>query len=419
MSLILKNGTYISHDTLTFTQKDVVVKEDTDVITLENDYKPMPGDTIVDCTNKYIMHSFADAYMRPCLSLAASSKLITKKESSYSRYVSDILWNIDKCIDKELLYASALYAALQAVRRGCTFAICRNESHKFIEGSLSVIKAAFDKIGVSTLQCYAASEAEGYAIAEREVAENASFLESNQGLMGISASYLASNELLDVVSKICKERNVGILVNAAEDNIDQTNTMRDWRRTVILRFYELGFMDYPSTILANANAINDNERCYIKNKPSWIVQNPYANFQRGIQPFNSIWLDDNIIMLGTDFASVSVPDTMRHAYFQTVKSDNEIELIDAYKRLDAIHRYVKINKFKGDGDNNLIVFDNSSPFEITQDNFVKHFIYNRDIMDIKLVISNGKIVAKNGHSTVSDEKQILKFIAEQAKRIDC
>ena len=75
MSLILKNGTYISHDTLTFTQKDVVVKEDTDVITLENDYKPMPGDTIVDCTNKYIMHSFADAYMRPCLSLAASSKL--------------------------------------------------------------------------------------------------------------------------------------------------------------------------------------------------------------------------------------------------------------------------------------------------------------------------------------------------------
>ena len=110
---------------------------------------------------------------------------------------------------------------------------------------------------------------------------------------------------------------------------------------------------------------------------------------------------------------------MRHAYFQTVKSDNEIELKDAYKRLDAIHRYVKINKFKGDGDNNLIVFDNSSPFEITQDNFVKHFIYNRDIMDIKLVISNGKIVAKNGHSTISDEKQILKFIAKQAKRIDC
>lgn len=418
MSLILKNGTFIDHDTLEFKKSDIVVSEQGDKIAFVDGVEPQPGDTIVDCSGKYVMHSFADAYMRPGLSLAAQAKIFTKRESTYFRYVSDVLWNIDKCIDKELLYASALYAALNAVRNGTTFAICRNESSSFIEGSLSIVKAAFEKLGVSTLQSFAASEADGYAIAERELNENANFLSSNQGLMGIAASYLASGELIKEAAKFCQKYKTGLLVNAAEDNIDQANTMRDHRRSVILRFYEAGLMDYSSTVLANSNAITDTERDYIKNKPVWIAHNPYGNFQRGIAPFNSIWLD-NIVMLGSDFSAVSMPDAMRHAYFQAMKTDNEIDLKTAYKRLNAVHKYLKINGFKGDGDNNLIVFENNTPFELTADNFVKHFIFNKDTMDIRLVIANGKIIAKNGHTTLEDEKELLKFIAEQAKRINC
>jgi cytosine/adenosine deaminase-related metal-dependent hydrolase len=418
MSLILKNGTFINHETLEFKKADVVVEEASENLAFHDNYEPQPGDTLVDCSGKYIMHSFADAYMRPGLSLAAQAKVFTKKESTYFRYVSDIIWNIDKCIDKELLYASALYAALNAVRNGTTFAICRNESQTFIEGSLSIINAAFNRLGIKTLQSFAASEADGYATAEREIRENANYLESNQGLMGIAASYLASGELVKETAKLCQKYRTGLLVNAAEDNIDQTNTMRDHRRSVILRFYEAGLMDYSSTILANGNAITDTERDYIKNKPVWIAHNPYGNFQRGIQPFNSIWLE-NIVMLGSDFSSVSMPDAMRHAYFQTIKTDCEIDLNTAFKRLNAVHKYLKNNGFSGDGDNNLIVFENNTPFNLDQNNFVKHLVYNKDVMDIRLVIANGKIIAKNGHTTLEDEKELLKFIAEQAKRISC
>lgn len=418
MSLILKNGTFIDHDTLEFKRTNIVVSEDSEHLTFADSVECQPGDTLVECAGKYIMHSFADAYMRPGLSLAAQAKVFSKKESTYFRYVSDILWPIDKCIDKELLYASALYAALNAVRNGTTFAICRNESQSFIEGSLSVVNAAFNKLGVSTLQSFAASETNGYANAEREIRENANYLESNQGLMGIAASYLSSGELINETAKLCSKYKTGILVNAAEDNIDQANTMRDHRRSVVMRFYEAGLMDYPSTILANANAITDTERDYIKNKPVWISHNPYGNFQRGIAPFNSIWLDD-IVMLGSDFSSVSMPDAMRHAYFQNIMTDSELDYKNAYKRLDAVHKYLKKNGFKGDGDNNLIVFENNSPFELSKDNFVKHLIFNKDTMDIRLVIANGKIIAKNGHTTLEDEKELLKFIAEQAKRINC
>ncbi|MCR5455264.1 MAG: amidohydrolase family protein [Bacteroidales bacterium] len=418
MSLILKNGTFIDYNTLEFKRTNVVISEGSDHISMADSVEAQPGDTIVECSGMYIMHSFADAYMRPSLSLAAQAKVYTKKESTYLRYVTNILWPINKCIDKELLYASALYAALNAVRNGTTFVICRNESQSFIEGSLSVVNAAFNKVGISTLQSFAASETDGYAIAEREIRETANYLESNQGLMGISASFLTSAELLKETAKLCSKYNTGLLVNAAEDNIDQANTMRDHRRSVVMRFYEEGLMDYPSTILANANVITDIERDYIKNKPVWIAHNPCGNFQRGIAPFNSIWLND-IVMLGSDYSMVSMPEAMRHAYFQNIMTDNEIDLKTAYGRLNAVHRYLKKNGFKGDGDNNLIVFENNSPFELDRENFVKHLVFNKDMMDIRLVIANGKIIAKNGHTTLEDEKELIKFIAEQAKRISC
>jgi hypothetical protein len=125
------------------------------------------------------------------------------------------------------------------------------------------------------------------------------------------------------------------------------------------------------------------------------------------------------VMLGSDFSSVSMPDAMRHAYFQAIKTDCEIDLNTAFKRLNAVHKYLKNNGFSGDGDNNLIVFENNTPFNLDQNNFVKHLVYNKDVMDIRLVIANGKIIAKNGHTTLEDEKELLKFIAEQAKRISC
>ncbi len=420
MSLVLKNGTYINYSTLEFVKKDIIVDEQREALTFlePNTYKPVVGDQIADCTGRYIMHSFADAYMRPGLSLAAKADVFTKRQSTYFRYVSDILWKIDKCLDKDLVYASALYSAILAAQHGTTFAICRNESSVFIENSLSVVASAFDKVGISSLQTYAACEVNGYAVAEKAVNENAEFLSKKQGLMGIAASYLASNELLRKVADICKQKNIGILINSAEDNIDQVNTMRDYRRTAVLRLYEMGLMDYKSTILANCNAITNDERDYIKNKPSWITHNPCGNFQRGITPFNTIWLDNNI-MLGSDYTNCSMPEAMSHAYFEALGTDFENSLTNAYNRLVAVHNYLRLNNFEGDGDNNLIVFENNSPFELSSNNIIKHLVYNRSVFDIKLVIAKGKIIAKNGHTTLLDEQEAYKYIAEQAKRITC
>ncbi|MCQ2974050.1 MAG: amidohydrolase family protein [Bacteroidales bacterium] len=420
MSLLLKNGTYIDIKNLKFYSTDILVDEKTERIQLSinNPFtqEQIENVQIEDCTGKYIMHSFADGFLRPGLSFSFVNKNYEISQPTYFKYVSNILWNIDSQLDKDLLYASSLYAAMMSAKNGTTFAICRNETSKYIEGSLSTIEEAFKQVGVSTLLSFSASEANGYATAEKIIAENQNYLTNHQGLMGIAASYLASDDLFETISNICKENNKGIIINTAEDNIDQTNTMRDHHKSAITRIFDSGLMDYNSTILLNANYLNDEERCFIKNKPAWIVQNPYGNLERGIIPFNSIWLG-NKIMIGSDFTQQSISQCMRMAYMLSLNTDNKISDIEAFNRMNAVHNYINDNNFIGDKENNLIVFSNNTPIELNSENFIKHIAYNFNDRDINLVISDGKIIVKDNKTTLIDEKEVMKICSEQCKRI--
>ena len=420
MSLLLKNGTFLNIATLEFNAADILVEQGSGGLKFSTDgefsQQELENAVVEDCTGKYIMHSFADGYQRPCLSLSFAASNFEQPQPTYFRYVTNLLWSIDSVLDYDLLYASALYAAINSAKNGTTFAVCRNESSNYISGALETINKAFNTVGVSTLLSFAASEANGYATAEKIVTENADYMLHNQAVMGIAASYLASNDLFANVSQICSERGRGVIINTAEDSIDQANTMRDHKRSTVTRIYESGLMDYSSSILVNANYLDDNERSLINNKPSWITHNPCANFQRGIVPFNSEWINKNI-MLGSDFTGESIARNMRTAYFHSLQTDNKISPREAFDRMNAVHNYISTNNFEGDGDNNLVVFANNSPMQLCPENFVKHLTYNFDKSDISLVISDGRIIVKDGITTLVDENEALKICAEQIKRI--
>ena len=420
MSLLLKNGTYINIDTLAFTPTDILVDETSGQLRFSADNPftdaEISGAVTEDCSGKYIMHSFADGYQRPCLSMAFAHKEFDQRQLTYFRYLSQILWKVDALMDEDLLYASALYAAITAAKNGTTFAVCRNETSKYIDGALNTIKKAFDQVGVSTLLSFAASQSDGFNTALKIIDANAAFASDNQAIMGIAASYLATNEILETVEVICRKNQKGVLINVAEDSLDQANTMRDYKRRVVARLYESGLMNYTSSILTNANYVDDNERDLINDKPAWVVHNPCGNFQRGIVPFNSKWIEYNI-MLGTDFSGASIIDSMRTAYYQTLSTENYITTQQAYNSMNAVHKYIKVNEFKGDGDNNLVVFSNPTPMALDKSNFIKHLAYNFSNRDIDMVISDGRIIVKDGTSTLVDEKDALKLCAEQLKRI--
>ena len=415
MSVLLKNGTFIDHKTLKFSRVDVLVDEN-GLKLYENNDVNISAEKIIDCSGRYITHSFADGYLRPGYVFVNSSKYFLHQKTQYFKFLSDVLWKYSQNLDEDLLRASAIYSAYNAIKNGCTFAVIRIEAPSVIEKSFKIVEEEFNKIGVSTLINYACGEINGYAKAEKTLQSNAEYIKNNQGLMGIDASFLAGKELLEETVSICQKSGVGAFINAAEDHIDEANTMRDYKKTAVQRLYDSGIMDFSSTILANCNAISGIERSCIKFKPCWTAENPVGNIQNAVQPFSSEWLDENIFY-GSDYTNDSLIGCAKMSYFKALGTENAISTNEAYQRLRSIHKYIETNNFKGDGDNNLIVFDNALPIELNEENFVHQLIFNIKPENIKTVVSNGKIVYDNNVLLSADEKEIKKFCQTQINRI--
>jgi len=90
---------------------------------------------------------------------------------------------------------------------------------------------------------------------------------------------------------------------------------------------------------------------------------------------------------------------------------------DIYNRLRNVHHYLNNNDYKGDGENNLVVFDYPSPTEMNPANFLGHFFYGLESKHVQHVISNGKLIVKDNQIQTVDEEEILKITKEQATRL--
>jgi hypothetical protein len=96
---------------------------------------------------------------------------------------------------------------------------------------------------------------------------------------------------------------------------------------------------------------------------------------------------------------------------------DQIDFVSVYQRFRKVHEYLQINSFDGDDENNLVILDYPSPTPINQDNFLGHFIYGFSSNNVQHVISNGKLIVKNRTIQTVNEKEILDFSKEQAKRL--
>ena len=183
----------------------------------------------------------------------------------------------------------------------------------------------------------------------------------------------------------------------------------------IERLKDFGLLNSSKTILAHCLHLSDNERNIIKNSKAFIVQNMDSNLNNKVGYFNSENLGNNIF-LGTDGMHSDMIKSAQSAHFMGQNFD-KINFGDIYFRLRKVHDYLEQNNFKGDGGNNLIVMDYSTPTPINQDNFLGHFLFGFPSNDIQHVISNGRLIVKDRKVITVNEQEVLNYTNEQALRL--
>ncbi|MDP2237229.1 MAG: amidohydrolase family protein [Bacteroidales bacterium] len=418
MSILLKNTTFIDWQSLAFTPCNIYVEEG-----LNGKVKLLPLGEIpdqtnlqqIDCSGKYVTKSFAIGHHHVYSALARGMPAPKKSPADFREILQYIWWNLDKCLDKEMIKYSALATAIASTKAGSTFVIDHHASPSFIKGSLETIAKAFEKVGVSHLLCYEITDRDGIKKADDGLAETDEYLQKKQGLVGLHASFTVGNETLKKAAVLMEKHHTGIHVHVAEDKYDQLHSHETYGKSVVERFSQAGLLESPASILVHGLHLSDSDRKIIADSPAWMVQNPESNLNNNVGFFNSAGLGNNI-MLGTDGMHSDMLQSAKAAFFSGQQYDT-IDYEGVYRRFRNVHHYLSKNQFQGDGSNNLVVIDYDTPTDFNADNFLGHFLFGIRAEHVKHVISNGKLILKDRIIQTVDESEILDYARSVSKKL--
>ncbi len=398
--IYLKNCTYINSETLEFTTTDILIEEG-----LGGNihfYNQKPADLVVteiiDCKGKLVTHAFANGHHHVYSALARGMGAPKKIPVNFYEVLQYIWWTLDKCLDKDMIQASALATAIACAKNGVCFAIDHHASPMAIDNSLQIIADAFDKVGVSHLLCYEITDRDGLDKATKGLEETERYLQTQQGLVGLHASFTVGDDTLRKAVSLSKKYNSGLHIHIAEDGYDQEHCINNYGMRVIERMQKHAVLDFDKTILGHC-----------------LFLNMESNLNNRVGYFDGNGLGKRI-MLGTDGMHSDMLQSAR-SVFLAGKDHEMMSLMEVYQRFRNVHHYIKANNFKGDAANNLVVLDYDTPTEINSSNFAGHFVYGITSKHVKHVISNGKLIVNDGNITTVNESEVLSFCQEMSKKL--
>ncbi len=419
MALLLTNATFIHWETLEFTNTNIVADEGLkgDVKFYQNlfDIPNRKNLTTIDCTGKYVCKSFAVGHHHVYSALSRGMGAPAKNPENFYEILQYVWWALDKSLDREMIEASALATAMACARAGSTFVIDHHASPNVIKGSLEIIAKAFDRVGVSHLLCYEITDRDGEEKAGLGLEETDDYLSTNQGLVGLHASFTVGNDTMKRAADLMQKHNSGVHIHVAEDEYDEHACLETHHKWVVDRLNEYGLLESSKSILAHCLHLDQYEKDQVRNSQAWVVENIESNLNNNVGYFNGKDLGDRIF-LGTDGMHSDMIRSAQSAFFVGQRHDN-IDFASAYRRFRNVHRYLSQNSFSGDAENNLVILDYDTPTDFNADNFLGHFIFGLSSQHVRHVISNGKLIVKDRELLTVNEEEVLEFTREQSKKL--
>jgi len=421
MTLYLKDAQFIDYQSFEISNTNLAVESGpTGSISLASNIPSNSdlgsGDRIIDCKGKFVTKSFGCGHHHIYSTLARGMPAPRVIPTNFMEVLEHVWWHIDKRLDLEMIEASALASAIYCAKSGVTFCIDHHASPFAIEGSLEVIAKAFDRVGISHMLCYEMSDRDGEEIREKGLAESDAFLSSGRpGHVGLHASFTVGEKLLADSVALAKKHQTGLHIHVAEDKADQLHSEQNFGKRVVERLSDAGGLELSKSILGHCIHLSDNELQLLKNSDVWIVQNIESNQNNnvGVAGYGEIAAQT---MLGVDGMHCDMLRSAKAA-FLTGQATEGIGFDTIYDRFRNVHRYIKSTGTAGDGDNNLVILDYDPPTDLTQDNFLGHFVYGIDARHVETVISKGEVLVEDRKITTVDEKEVLQYAREMGRKL--
>ena len=421
MSYLLQDATLATLDPASIERGDLRIAGDRVV---ERGARLEPHDSeVIDLSGRLVLPGMVCAHTHLYSARARGMPAPPRPPSNFKEILELVWWRLDRALDDETIYWSAVAGALDAARAGTTCVVDHHASPSHITGSLQIVREAIEKVGLRAVLCYEVTDRGGTQEREKGLDENLVFLrwarpaqpsQPSQttpalfrGMVGAHASFTLSDESLEYCAELMQVLDAGLHIHVAEDRWDVVDARTRYGLGVVERLAKHRALN-RRTILAHGVHLSDEDIEIARSSGVWFAHNPRSNMnnQVGYAPVGKF---GDRVVLGTDGIGADMFEETRVAFFKG-RDANAGFGADYWLRVLANNHRLASEAFGGDlgalragSIADLTVLDYRSPTELTAENLAWHLAFGISSGSVESVMVNGKFVIRDRKFAVDDQ----------------
>jgi len=391
------------------------------------------AETVIDGTGKVLISGLVCSHLHCYSAFARGLQAAVGPTPDFISTLKQLWWRLDRSLDEQSIYYSALSYAMDAVRCGTTAVIDHHASPNCIDGSLSAVRRAFETVGVRGMTCYEVTNRNNGAEEEKAgIAENRRFIKEIddqrragtwsglvEAAVGAHAPFTVDDPALEQLSDLIKTTGRGLHIHAAEDRYDVSVSHHRYGRDIAERLDSFGLLTNKSMIIHGVH-LQDHEVDLLNARDAAVVHNPRSNMNNSVGYTPHLPRIANPA-LGTDGIGANMFEEVKTAFFKHRDAGGPLQPGDFLRILsggyELLRRYFDLpfgSLQPGDAAD-LVLCSYRSPTPVADETIAGHLIFAMGSHNVETVIVNGQVVMKD-RAFPFDEEEICRKSREAALR---
>jgi putative selenium metabolism protein SsnA len=417
MSFLFKEATLVTLDPIAIERGDLRIAGG-QIVERGARLELRDSDEVIALSGKLVLPGMVCGHTHLYSALARGMPPPLRAPSNFKEILELVWWRLDRALDEETIYWSAIAGALDAARAGTTCLFDHHASPSHISGSLQIVREAIEKVGLRAVLCYEVTDRGGTQEREKGLDENLALLRWAasstaqvpslfRGMVGAHASFTLSDEALDYCAELMQVFDAGLHIHVAEDRLDVVDAQSRYRLGVVERLAKHGALNSRS-ILAHGIHLSDEDIEIGRSAGAWFAHNPRSNMnnQVGYAPVGKF---GDRVVLGTDGIGADMFEESRLAFFKGrdakagFGAEYWLQVLANNHRLASEAFGCEFGSLRAGSVADLIVLDYRSPTVLTANNLSWHLAFGMSSGSVESVMVNGRFVIRDRRSGLEDQ----------------
>jgi len=395
----------------------------------------VPGAEVLNAGGRLVTPGLVNAHAHLYSALARGIPLKRFDPTSFGEILEQLWWKLDRALDLDAVYRSAVVGALGHLRAGVTALFDHHASPTAIAGSLTQLKRGLAEVGLRADLCYEVTDRGGEAERDAGIAENVRFAREERvpgffaAHMGLHASFTLSNATLAQARLEAERLGLGYHVHLAEGKEDPVDALRTHGVRTAERLDRFRILSEGS-LLIHGIRLSAAELELLSQRGGTVVHNPRSNMNNavGAAAVPRMLAKGIRVALGTDgFGSDILTEALtarilaHHASGDptTLPDDQLLAVLRENYALATRAFGVPMGKVAPGHAADLVVWDYIPPTPLGAGSLLGHLLFGAISEGIRprTVFVAGAPKLRDGVVTGLDEKASLTAAGETARKL--